>query len=350
MISLIITLLCYYGVSSVYAFTTNIDYDVPTGAIRTLLHVTNNLSGDDDINNHHINVNTNTEQQQQQQLKKSTKLVIPTITDENSATLLTNPNSPNRPVLVDAFAPWCGPCKLLDKVLRKVQPDYINAIDFCRWNVNDVEGTEQLRAQFLNAGYELTKLPSLIVYRDGVPVAVRPGFANEYQIQDFLELTLPDVLERTFDEFGVKIIASTTTTATTTTTTPSAVEVAGVKEKEEEKEEEETCLEAKEVGREIVIVETECITAAVAADVENEEEELANIVINLRHHEQHQQLQQQQQQQQVLDDDDDDDCKTPQECYNRLEQTIWKNRKVVPAMDGIGMFLPTRMRVKVTQE
>ena len=340
-----------------YAFTTNIDYDVPTGAIRTLLHVTNNLSGDDDINNHHINVNTNTEQQQQQQqLKKSTKLVIPTITDENSATLLTNPNSPNRPVLVDAFAPWCGPCKLLDKVLRKVQPNYINAIDFCRWNVNDVEGTEQLRTQFLNAGYELTKLPSLIVYRDGVPVAVRPGFANEYQIQDFLESTLPDVLERTFDEFGVKIIASTTTaTTTTTTTTPSAVEVAGVKEGEE-KEEEESCLEAKEVGREIVIVETECITAAVAAEeVHNEKEELANIVLNLRHHEQHQQLQQQQQQQQqqkVLDDDDDDDddCKTPQECYNRLEQSIWKNRTVVPAMDGIGMFLPKRMRVKEVQD
>jgi hypothetical protein len=81
-----------------------------------------------------------------------------------------------------------------------------------------------------------------------------------------------------------------------------------------------------------------------------EEEELANIVLNLRRHEQHPQLQQQQQ---VLDDDDnddDDDCKTPQECYNRLEQTIWKNRKVVPAMDGIGMFLPTRLRVKVTQE
>jgi len=331
----------------VHAFTTNIDYGVPTGAIRTLLHVTNNLSGDDDINNHHINVNTNTEQQQQQ-LKKSTKLVIPTITDENSATLLTNPNSPNRPVLVDAFAPWCGPCKLLDKVLRKVQPNYINAIDFCRWNVNDVDGTERLRAQFLNAGYELTKLPSLIVYRDGVPVAVRPGFANEYQIQDFLESTLPDVLERTFDEFGVKIIASTTTT-TTATATPSAVEAAGVKEGEE-KEEEESCLEAKEVGREIVIVETDCITAAVAADVENEEEELANIVLNLRHHEQHQQLQQQQQVLDDDDDDDDDDCKTPQECYNRLEQTIWKNRKVVPAMDGIGMFLPTRMRVKATQE
>ena len=79
-----------------------------------------------------------------------------------------------------------------------------------------------------------------------------------------------------------------------------------------------------------------------------EEEELANIVLNLRRHQQHQQ---QEQDLDDDDDDDDDDCKTPQECYNRLEQTIWKNRKVVPAMDGIGMFLPTRMRgVKVTQE
>ena len=325
MISLIIALLYYYhGMSSVYAFstavvgriitTTNTNHRriiigvIPTSSSTSTrktnrLHavtVNNGVGGgeDDNSNHHHINVNTEQQQQQQQQLTKLTKLVIPTITDENSATLLNiNPSSPTnnnrRPVLVDAFAPWCGPCKLLDKVLRKVQPTYINSIDFCRWNVNDVNGTAQLRSQFINAGYELTKLPSLIIYRDGIPMAVRPGFANEYQIQDFLELTLPDVLDRTFDEFGVKII-------TPSTTTPAPVGVASAVEvaasvKEEEKEEEETCLEAKDVGREIVIVETECITAAAAAvaDVENEEEEeLAKMVLTLRRHEQHQQLQQ----------------------------------------------------------
>jgi thioredoxin-like negative regulator of GroEL len=286
MISLIIALLYYYhGMSSVYAFstavvvgriitTTNTNHRrsivgvIPTSSSSTTTRKTNRLhavvtvnngvgGGEDDnsSNHHHINVNT----EQQQQLTKVTKLVIPTITDENSATLLnSNPssstnNNNRRPVLVDAFAPWCGPCKLLDKVLRKVQPTYINSIDFCRWNVNDVNGTSQLRSQFIDAGYELTKLPSLIVYRDGVPMAVRPGFANEYQIQDFLELTLPDVLDRTFDEFGVKIITPSTSTTTTTSTSNTLTNdgaVAGVKE------EEETCLEAKDVGREIVIVET----------------------------------------------------------------------------------------------
>lgn len=367
MISLIIALLYYQKVTSVYAFstlvvrinnnnnnhrriirvtttttTTNMDY-VPTTqrTIRTpILHVTNIVAGveDDDDNsnnnnnNHHHQINVNTDQQQQ--LKKSiTKLVIPTITDENSATLL---SSLNRPVLVDAFAPWCGPCKLLDKVLRKVQPQYLNIVDFCRWNVNDTQGTHQIRTSFLNAGYELTQLPSLIVYRNGLPMAVRPGFANEYQIQDFLELTLHDVLERTFDEFGVKMITPTPTTTTLTNDVAvvevAAIQVATLVKDEEEEEEEVTCLEAKEVGREIVIVETECITGAAVAVVEIEEED---------------QQQHQQQETPQLDDNDndDDDCKTPQECYNRLEQSIWKDRKVVPAMDGIGLFLPTRMRV-----
>ena len=129
---------------------------------------------------------------------------IHTITDDNMDTLLHPPSL--RPVLVDAFAPWCGPCKLLDKVLRKAQPNYLNKVDFCRWNVNDTENTAELKKLFLESGYNLTKLPSLIVFREGKPIAVRPGFANEFQLDDFLEKTLPDVLERTFDENGVKMI------------------------------------------------------------------------------------------------------------------------------------------------
>lgn len=244
------------------------------------------------------------------------KLIIPTITDVNSATLL-NPTH-NRPVLVDAFAPWCGPCKLLDKVLRKSQPQYLGKVDFCRWNVNDADGTEQLRTQFLEAGYALTKLPSLIVYRGGKPVAVRPGFANEYQLDDFLEKILPDVLERTFDEHGVKLTPDEVAAAKRVTfpmTTVVAME--------------EACLEATEVGHEIVIVETECVAAeesTFAVVASTHEEEVAEPTLE--------------------DEELVPDCKSPQECFDRLEQTIWKNRRVVPAMDGIGTFLPERVRTK----
>jgi hypothetical protein len=90
-------------------------------------------------------------------------------------------------------------------VLKKAQPRYAGKVDFCRWNVNDKEGTLEIKSHFIEKGFTLTKLPSLIVYREGIPVAVRPGFANEFQLDDWLETTLPDVLERTFDENGLKM-------------------------------------------------------------------------------------------------------------------------------------------------
>ncbi|KAL7462448.1 hypothetical protein ACHAXS_002832 [Conticribra weissflogii] len=132
------------------------------------------------------------------------KLTMDLVTDSNRCTIL-NPTD-SRPVLVDAFAPFCGPCKLLDKVLRKSQPRYVGKVNFCRWNVNDKENTVELKKFFIAEGFTLKKLPSLVLFRHGKPIAVRPGFANEFQLDDWLERTLPDHLERTFDENGVKMI------------------------------------------------------------------------------------------------------------------------------------------------
>jgi len=136
---------------------------------------------------------------------EETNLRIETITDGNSQDLLNPPTSPERPVLVDAFAPCCGPCKLLDKVLRKAQPEYLDKVDFLRWDVTDKENTVELK-KLVFEHFELKKLPTLIVFREGKPVAIRPGMTNEFQLDSFLEKTLPDVLEPTFDEDGVKIV------------------------------------------------------------------------------------------------------------------------------------------------
>jgi len=236
--------------------------------------------------------------------------------------------------LIDAFAPWCGPCKLLDKVLRKAQPKYANEIDFCRWNVNDADATVKLRESLIERGYVLNKLPSLIVFRDGVPVAMRPGFSNEYQLDDFLERTLPDVLERTFDEHGVKMVPMmmsatiekgeeeeevTTTMTTTTTTTTTCLEV----------KEDCTVVEGnvvKEEICEIVVVESECDSESVAVVVSSSAIATEGMEDGeMSHHRV-------------------DDCVNERECYERLEMTVWKDRIVVPAMDGIGSFLPSRVK------
>ena len=149
------------------------------------------------------------------------------------------------------------------------------------------------------SGYTITKLPSLIVYREGKPIAVRPGLANDFQLDDFLEKTLPDVLERTFDKRGVKML-------------PLPEKMMVQKEEEDKKN---AALED-EIKKKV-----EAEVKKVKAVAEEAEE--------------------------VLEEDDEDqdliECNDPQECFELLENTIWQNRTVVPAMDGI--LLPSRIKV-----
>lgn len=223
---------------------------------------------------------------------------------------LLDPTS-GRPVLVDAFAPWCGPCKLLDKVLRKAQPRYEGKVDFCRWNVNDQENTAELKRTFLDAGHTLSKLPSLIVFREGRPVAVRPGFANEFQLDDFLERELPDVLERTFDEHGVKMVP--------------LPEVAMMRKEEEEKEKRR---------------EEEAVSKA-SAPAENEKERKEVEVVAETSMIAEEKTVAEKAKEAVLGGGGaTEDCTDAEECWERLERTVWQNRTVVPAMDGV--LLPSR--------
>lgn len=129
---------------------------------------------------------------------------LETVTDANLHALLLPASG--RPVLIDAYSPRCGPCKMLDKVLRQARPRYWQKVDFVKWNVEDKEHTEALRQAVADGGFAVRGLPSLLVFRDGRPVAVRKGFANEFQLDYFLEGALPDVLERTFDEDGIKMV------------------------------------------------------------------------------------------------------------------------------------------------
>mmetsp|Transcript_7387 Transcript_7387/g.18319 ORF Transcript_7387/g.18319 Transcript_7387/m.18319 type:complete len:347 (-) Transcript_7387:464-1504(-) len=277
-----------------------------------------------------------------------TKVTIETIDDDNRHILLHPPSAPSRPVLVDAFAPWCGPCKLLDKVLRKAQPDYAGRVDFCRWNVNDKEGTKELKQMFLDSGHTLSKLPSLIVFREGEPVAVRPGFANEFQLDDFLEKTLPDVLERTFDEHGVKMVP--------------LPEMMMVQKEESDKKKisekktegktpsassesiptmlplpEETMMENDKKNS----LENKSKEVTVTSDAEKVEEQKVSASsgsappVIVQEAVKHAVFQDEADQSKELDD-----CTDPVECWQRVEQTLWQNRTVVPAMDGI--MLPTR--------
>ena len=79
----------------------------------------------------------------------------------------------NVPVLVDFFATWCGPCKMLSPVLDQVSAE---ATDFKVFKV-DVDADPELAAQF-----KVMSVPTLVVIKDGKVVNQASGFRPKDQI------------------------------------------------------------------------------------------------------------------------------------------------------------------------
>ncbi len=91
-------------------------------------------------------------------------------------------------VLIDFWADWCGPCKRFAPVFEKVSGENPDAT-FAKV---DTEDQQELAAQ-----YGVTSIPTLVVYRDGIPVFGQPGALPEAALTDILsqvrELDMDDV-------------------------------------------------------------------------------------------------------------------------------------------------------------
>lgn len=79
-------------------------------------------------------------------------------------------------VLVDFFATWCGPCKMLSPVLEEVSEE-VNA------TIIKVDVDE---AGLLAAQYGIQAVPTLILFKNGVRVDVRMGYQNKNQLLAFI--------------------------------------------------------------------------------------------------------------------------------------------------------------------
>ena len=72
-----------------------------------------------------------------------------------------------RPVVVDLWAPWCGPCKMVKPVLEKLAEEYAGRVDL--WQISADENQELLRE------LKIYGIPTLIVYRDGQEILRQVG-------------------------------------------------------------------------------------------------------------------------------------------------------------------------------
>ena len=86
------------------------------------------------------------------------------------------------PVLVDFWAPWCGPCRMVGPVLEKISSEYSNKLKFTKLNVDD--------SQEIAAKYDVRGIPCMIVFSKGNEVDKIIGAYPEAQLRQKIDMLL----------------------------------------------------------------------------------------------------------------------------------------------------------------
>lgn len=86
------------------------------------------------------------------------------------------------PVLVDFWAAWCGPCKMIAPVLDELAGEYGEKIKICKM---DVDANKETPAKFNIRG-----IPTLILFKDGNAEGTKVGALSKAQLKDFIDSNL----------------------------------------------------------------------------------------------------------------------------------------------------------------
>ena len=84
----------------------------------------------------------------------------------------------DKPVLVDFWAPWCGPCKMVAPIVDKLAGEMADSVKIGKVNVDD---NQDLAGQF-----GITSIPALLLFKDGEVVDRVLGFQPEPKLREFI--------------------------------------------------------------------------------------------------------------------------------------------------------------------
>ena len=86
------------------------------------------------------------------------------------------------PVLVDLWAPWCGPCRIVSPALEKLSNEYLNKLKFTKLNVDD---NQEIAAQF-----DVRGIPCMIIFNKGNELDRVVGAYPEAELRKKIDLIL----------------------------------------------------------------------------------------------------------------------------------------------------------------
>ncbi len=83
------------------------------------------------------------------------------------------------PVLVDFWAPWCGPCKMAEPVLEELSNEYNGKVQIAKVDVDQNQGSAEK--------YGIMSIPTTVLFKGGKEIGRKVGFSGKQAFEDLIK-------------------------------------------------------------------------------------------------------------------------------------------------------------------
>ena len=88
----------------------------------------------------------------------------------------------DKPVLIDFWAEWCGPCKMIAPILDEAADEYADKLQVVKLNIDENPNIAQK--------FGIRSIPTLMIFKDGAPQAQKLGAMSKSQLTEFLDTNI----------------------------------------------------------------------------------------------------------------------------------------------------------------